>query len=227
MHYTVTNKKISLVALAVVAALGVAACASKGSPQSDMSFFVTSVGLGKGADLGGLAGADKHCQALAQAVGAGGKTWRAYLSTSASGGAAAVNARDRIGSGPWENAKGVVIAFNENELHGINNLTKQTALTEKGMVVNGRGDTPNTHDILTGSTVDGRAFPATPDMTCGNWTRSGAEGAVMVGHSDRTGLTEDDVARSWNSSHPSRGGCSQPALVSTGGAGLFYCFAVR
>ncbi len=220
----VLNKKISLVALGVVAALGVAACASKSSPQSDMSFFVTSVGSGKGADLGGLAGADKHCQTLAQAAGAGGKTWRAYLSTSGAGG---FNARDRIGSGPWQNAKGIVVAYNMDELHGANNLTKQTALTEKGAVVNGRGDTPNTHDVLTGSTVDGRAFPATPDMTCGNYTKSGTEGAVMVGHSDRTGLTEDDVARSWGASHASRGGCSQAALISTGGAGLFYCFAVR
>jgi hypothetical protein len=220
----ISSKKMPLVAAAIAAALGVAACASNSTPQSDMSFFVTSVGSGKGADLGGLAGADKHCQALAQAAGAGGKTWRAYLSTS---GAGSVNARDRIGSGPWQNAKGVVVAYNVDELHGANNLTKQTALTEKGMVVNGRGDTPNTHDAVTGSTVEGRAFPATPDMTCGNYTKSGADGAVMLGHIDRIGLTEDDVARSWNSSHASRGGCSQPALVSTGGAGLFYCFAVR
>lgn len=219
-----SSKKMPLVAAAIAAVLGVAACASSSTPQSDMSFFVTSVGSGKGADLGGLAGADKHCQALAQAAGVGGKTWRAYLSTS---GAGSVNARDRIGSGPWQNAKGVVVAYNVDELHGANNLTKQTALTEKGAVVNGRGDTPNMHDALTGSTADGRAFPATPDMTCGNYTKSGADGAVMVGHIDRIGLTEDDVARSWNSSHASRGGCSQDALRGTGGAGLFYCFAVR
>lgn len=219
-----SSKKMPLVAAAIAAALGVAACASSSTPQSDMSFFVTSVGSGKGADLGGLAGADKHCQALAQAAGAGGKTWRAYLSTSGAGG---VNARDRIGPGPWQNAQGVIIAYNIDELHILNNLTKQTSLTEKGAVVNGRGDKPNTHDALTGSTPDGRAFPATPDMTCGNYTKGGTEGAVMVGHIDRLGLTEDDAARSWNSSHASRGGCSQPALVGTGGAGLFYCFATR
>ncbi len=220
--------KLAVVGSFAVVAAGLAACASDSStPQSKMTFFVTSTGLGKGADLGGLAGADKHCQALAQAAGAGNKTWRAYLSASAASGSPAVNARDRIGSGPWQNAKGVVVAYNVAELHGINNLTKQTALTEKGTVVNGRGDTPNMHDALTGSTADGRAFPAAPDMTCGNWTKSGTDGAAMLGHIDRTGLTEDDVARSWNSSHPSRGGCSQPALAGTGGAGLFYCFAVN
>ena len=219
-----SQKKVSLAALAVVASLGVAACASKSTPQSDMSFFVTSAGSGKGADLGGIAGADKHCQTLAQAAGAGNKTWRAYLSTS---GTPAVNARDRIGRGPWQNAQGIVVAYNVDELHIHNNLTKQTALTEKGAVVNGRGDKPNMHDILTGSTREGRALPATPDMTCGNWTKGGAEGAAMVGHSDRQSTTDDDAGRSWNSSHPSRGGCSPPALASSGGAGLFYCFAVR
>ncbi len=220
----VLNKKLPLAAAAVVAALGVAACASKSTPQSEMSFFVTSVGSGKGADLGGIAGADKHCQTLAAAVGAGGKTWRAYLSTSGAGGG---NARDRIGSGPWQNAQGVIVAYNVDELHTQNNLTKQTALTEKGAVVNGSGDKPNTHDALTGSTPDGRAFPATPDMTCGNYTKSGAEGAVMMGHIDRRGFSESAVDTSWNSSHASRGGCSQSALVGTGGAGLFYCFATR
>jgi hypothetical protein len=193
--------------------------------QSGMTFFVTSVGSGKGADLGGLAGADRHCQTLAQAVGAGAKTWRAYLSTQASGGVAAVNARDRIGRGPWQNAKGVIIAKNVAELHGSSNLNKQTALTEKGDVINGRGDTPNMHDILTGSQPDGTAFAGSEDQTCGNWTKSGAEGTVMVGHHDRMGLNEEPPAKSWNSSHPSRGGCSQDALKSTGGAGLFYCFA--
>jgi hypothetical protein len=194
--------------------------------QANMSFFVTSVGVGKGADLGGLAGADKHCQQLAQAAGAGAKTWHAYLSTQ---GAGAVNARDRIGKGPWMNAKGVIIAKSVDELHGANNLTKQTALTEKGGVNNGRGDTPNRHDILTGSTAEGRAFPADKDMTCKNYTSS-TQGAVMLGHADRTGLTEDPVAKSWNASHPSRGaegGCSQADLRGTGGDGLLYCFAAN
>lgn len=194
--------------------------------QSNMSFFVTSAGPGKGADLGGLAGADRHCQQLASAVGAGAKTWHAYLSTQ---GAGAVNARERIGGGPWLNAKGVTIAKDVAELHGTNNLTKQTALTEKGEVNNGRGDTPNKHDILTGSQADGTAFPAGQDRTCGNWTSS-TQGAAMVGHADRTGLSEDPPQKSWNSSHPSRGpqgGCSQSDLVSTGGAGLLYCFAVN
>jgi hypothetical protein len=194
--------------------------------QSEMTFFVTSVGPGKGADLGGLAGADRHCQSLAAAVGAGNKTWRAYLSTQGQG---AVNARDRIGRGPWKNAKGEVIAKDVAELHGKNNLTKQTALTEKGTPVNGRGDTPNMHDILTGSQPDGTAFTGADDRTCGNWTRSG-QGAAMVGHSDRVGLRDDEPSRSWNSSHPSRGpggGCSQTDLQSTGGAGLLYCFAAN
>jgi len=191
-----------------------------------MGFFVTSVGEGNGADLGGLAGADKHCQTLAQAAGAGAKTWRAYLSTQ---GAGAVNARDRIGKGPWMNAKGVVIAKDVTELHGANNLTKQTALTEKGEVNNGRGDTPNRHDILTGSQADGTAFPPDKDMTCKNYT-SGTQGAIMMGHSDRIGLRDDDASKSWNSSHPSRGddgGCSQKDLRGTGGDGLLYCFAAN
>jgi hypothetical protein len=193
--------------------------------QGDMSFFVTSAGSGKGADLGGLEGADKHCQTLAQAAGAGSKTWRAYLSTQ---GAGAVNARDRIGKGPWQNAKGAVIAKSVEDLHGAsNNLNKQTALTEAGATVNGRGDQPNTHDILTGSQLDGTAFAAGEDRTCGNWTKSGADGAVMVGHHDRMGLNEEPPAKSWNTSHPSRGGCSQDALKGTGGAGLFYCFATN
>ena len=191
-----------------------------------MTFFVTSVGSGNGADLGGLAGADAHCQELAQAVGASG-TWHAYLSTQAADGQPAVNARDRIGAGPWQNAQGVVIAADVTELHGQNNLTKATALTEKGAPVNGRGDTPNTHDILTGSQPDGTAFAGADDMTCGNWTRSGAEGAAMLGHHDRMGLRDDAPSKSWNSSHASRGGCSQTALQGTGGAGLFYCFAAN
>jgi hypothetical protein len=195
--------------------------------QAAMSFFVTSVGEGNGADLGGLAGADKHCQMLAASAGAGSKTWHAYLSTQ---GAGAVNARDRIGKGPWMNAKGVVVAASVDDLHSANNkLSKQNNLSEKGDVINGRGDTPNRHDILTGSTVDGKAFPADNDMTCKNY-RSSAQGAVMLGHNDRQGLRDDDPSKSWNSSHPSRGaegGCSQADLRSTGGDGLLYCFAVN
>jgi hypothetical protein len=197
--------------------------------QTAMTFFITSVGPGKGADLGGLEGADRQCQSLAQAVGAGDRTWRAYLSTQAVGGAQVVNARDRIGRGPWQNAKGVTIAKDVDELHGNNQLTKQTALNEKGETVNGRGDTPNRHDILTGSTPEGRAFPPDDDRTCGNWMKS-AQGAAMVGHHDRMGLRDDDASKSWNSSHPSRGpdgGCSQADLRSTGGDGLFYCFAAN
>jgi hypothetical protein len=197
--------------------------------SADTSFFVSSIGIGNGGDLGGLAGADKHCESLAQAAGAGGKTWRAYLSTQEAEGQPAVNARDRIGKGPWQNSKGVVVAKDVAELHGANNLTKQTALTEKGDVNNGRGDTPNRHDILTGSQPDGTAFPAGADRTCGNWTSS-AKGAAMLGHADRIGLRDDDASRSWNSSHPSRGpdgGCSQNDLRSTGGDGLLYCFAAN
>jgi hypothetical protein len=168
---------------------------------------------------------DRHCQQLAQSAGAGDRTWRAYLSTQAAGGQPAVNARDRIGPGPWRNAKATIIARDVNELHYANNLTKETALTEKGDVVSGRGDTPNRHDILTGSQPDGTAFTVAEDRTCGNWTRSGAEGAAMVGHHDRRGLSEDPPAKSWNSSHLTRGECSQEALRGTGGAGLLYCFA--
>jgi hypothetical protein len=214
------------IALASLAFLMLATfCGGARAQTSDMSFFVTSAGSGNGADLGGIAGADKQCQTLAQAAGGGTKTWHAYLSTQAAGGAAAVNARDRIGHGPWKNAKGEVIAKDAAELHGTNNLTKQTALTEKGTVVNGRGDTPNMHDILTGSQPDGTAFAAGEDKTCGNWTKSG-DGAAMLGHADRTGLTDDPPAHSWNSSHPSRG-CSQDGLKSSGGNGFFYCFATN
>ncbi len=205
-------------AVAIMAALSAPAMAQ----QSEMSFFITSEGLGKGADLGGLQGADAHCQKLAESVGAGGKTWHAYLSTQ---GAGAVNARDRVGKGPWKNAKGVVVAKDVAELHGANHLTKENDLTEKGTVVNGRGDTPNMHDILTGTQPDGSAFTDAEDHTCKNWT-SGSEGAAMLGHSDRMGLRDDDASRSWNSSHQSRG-CSQDNLKSTGGNGLFYCFATQ
>lgn len=224
-----SKMRVPVIASFALMAVGLSACvAEQSSPQNGMKFFVTSVGTAKGAYLGGLAGADRHCQALANAAGAGNRTWHAYLSTSASGGAPTVNARDRIGRGPWQNAKGIVIARDVDDLHrDNNNLTKQTALTEKGGIVNGSGDTPNTHDILTGSQADGRAYPGDKDMTCGNWTKSGAEGAVQMGHADRQGLTDDAVAKSWNSSHASRGGCSQDALKSTGGAGLFYCFAAK
>jgi hypothetical protein len=194
---------------------------------NSMTFFVTSAGPGKGADLGGLAGADAHCGKLAQAAGSIGKTWHAYLSTQ---GADAVNARDRIGKGPWTNAKGAVVAKSVDDLHSdANNITKQTNLSEKGEVTNGRGDTPNRHDILTGSTPEGRAFPAGEDRTCNNWTSS-TKGSAMLGHSDRQGLKDDAPSKSWNSSHPSRGpdgGCSQNDLKSTGGDGLLYCFAVN
>jgi hypothetical protein len=213
--------------LRIMTAVAAAVAATSGAAfaqQSGMSFFVTSVGSGKGADFGGLAGADKHCQSLAAAAGAGGRTWRAYLSASAAGGAPAVNARDRIGKGPWQNAKGVVVAKDVAELHGANNLTKQTALNEKGAVVNGRGDTPNQHDILTGTQPDGTAFGGAEDKTCGNWTKSGTEGSAIVGHHDRTGLDTTPPALSWNSSHPTKG-CNDDGLKSTGGAGYLYCFA--
>jgi hypothetical protein len=206
----------------VAAAALLASCVSTPS-KPPLGFFVTSANPGKGADLGGLAGADAHCQKLAAAVGAGNRTWRAYLSTSGATNAPSVNARDRIGKGPWYNAKGDLIADDVAQLHGANNITKQTALTESGKVVNGRGDTPNTHDILTGSSVAGTALSPTPNLTCGNWTLSG-EGAAMLGHADRTGLANEPWATSWNSSHQSNG-CSPDALKATGGAGLFYCFA--
>lgn len=217
---------------AALLALGLGACAQAQQAQQpqqqgnarDMTFFVTSANPGRGADFGGLAGADAHCQALAQAVGAGSHRWRAYLSDSARGNSPAVNARDRIGRGPWRNIRGEVIAQDVAQLHGQNNLTKLTALTEKGQMVNGVGDTPNMHDILTGTQPDGTAFAGNEDRTCRNWTYGGAEGAAMVGHSDRRGIPESPAAHSWNSAHLTRG-CSMDALRSTGGAGLLYCFA--
>jgi hypothetical protein len=188
--------------------------------SKQMSFFITSAGAGNGANLGGLAGADAHCASLAKAAGAGNREWRAYLSTNAAGGGKAVNARDRIGTGPWSNAKRVQIAASVAELHSDkNNLTKETQLTEKGEIVNGRGDTPNRHDILTGSNMDGTAS----ENTCNNWT-SGAEGSAMVGHHDRQGGGANPT--SWNAAHPSKG-CSQENLRATGGDALFYCFAVK
>jgi hypothetical protein len=225
---------VSRACLGLVAGTGLIAVLSQpASAQSTgTSFFVTSVGIGNGANLGGLAGADNHCQELAQAAGAnasGVKTWHAYLSTQAADGQPAINARDRIGKGPWQNAKGVVIAKDVAELHGSNNLSKQTALSEKGEIINGRGDTPNRHDMLTGSQPDGTAFAPGDDRTCKNWTSS-TQGAAMLGHADRIGLRDDDASKSWNSSHPSRGpegGCSQADLKSTGGDGLMYCFAAN
>jgi hypothetical protein len=199
------------------------------APPPPMSFFVASAGSGKGADLGGLAGADRICQTLATAAGGGSKTWHAYLSAAAASGQPAVNARDRIGAGPWYNAKGARVAQNVADLHGDsleaarrgNNLTKVTAITEKGETINGVGDTPNRHDMLTGSQLDGTAFTDSADHTCQNWTSS-TTGTAQLGHHDRTGGGNT----SWNSTHPSRG-CSQENLVATGGAGLFYCFAIN
>jgi len=194
-----------------------------GGAKSVMTFFVTSKGLGKGGDLGGLAGADAHCQALAQAEGAGDHAWRAYLSTSARGGQPAINARDRIGKGPWYNAEGLLIAVNLDDLHSEKNrIAKDTAVTERLDSVNGVGDDPNVHDILTGSRPDGIAYAGDEDLACGNWTSSSG-GRAQVGHHDRRGLTEG--VNSWNSVHPSRG-CSQSDLRVTGGAGLFYCFGI-
>jgi hypothetical protein len=194
--------------------------------QATMTFFVTSVGKGDGANLGGLEGADAHCVALAKAAGATKTNWKAYLSTTAPGGDAGVNARDRIGKGPWQNAKGAVVAKSVDELHSdAANLTKNTALTEKGEAVSGRGDAVNMHDILTGSDPQGQYSTAGGDTNCGNWTKNG-EGSAIVGHHDRAGLKETRHMKSWNSSHGSRG-CGQDALKGTGGAGLFYCFAAE
>ena len=223
-------KRLSRTCLIAFACLAAFAAQPLWAQSASTTFFLTSAGPGNGANLGGLAGADKHCQTLAQAAGAGGKTWHAYLSTQAADGQSAVNARDRIGKGPWQNSKGVVVAKDVADLHSPNNnLTKETDLTEKGEVINGVGDKPNRHDVLTGSQPDGTAFPPDTDRTCKNWT-SGTQGSAMVGHADRKGLRDDDASRSWNSSHPSRGpdgGCSQADLKSTGGDGLLYCFAAN
>ena len=217
-----SNRKWA-VAAEVAAVAVLAACGTMKSGKTGMSFFVTSAGPGKGADLGGLAGADAQCQKLASAAGAGNRTWRAYLSQQPTDNVPGVNARDRIGKGPWMNAKGAVVATDVANLHGANNLNKQTALTETGAVVNGRGDTPNMHDVLTGSQPDGSFITGNVNTTCGNWTQSG-EGSAMVGHHDKMGLDESVPAKSWNSSHMTRG-CSADALKATGGAGLLYCFA--
>jgi len=216
--------RFSIVITAALLSLGSSGSAQ--SQQTDMTFFVTSAGLGKGGDLGGLTGADAHCQTLAQAVGAGNKTWRAYLSTNAANPGGPVNARDRIGRGPWHNAKGVVIATSVEDLHSADNkIGKATAFNEKGEAVKVRGDTPNMHDMLTGSDMDGRAFPGNLNLTCNNWTSS-TFGSAMLGHVDREGIADTVFQHSWNAAHMSRS-CSQPDLVATGGNGLFYCFAAQ
>jgi hypothetical protein len=221
------------VAIAVVALVGGSqaqtppAAPPPQPPQfPNMTFFVTSVGGPQGANYGGLEGADRHCQTLAAKAGAGAKTWRAYLSTQAVGGATAVNAKDRIGSGPWVNAKGVQIAASVADLHSANNkIGPDTIVAENGRLIPNRLYTVNQHDILTGSQADGTAFPPDKDMTCGNWTKSG-EGHAMLGHADRGGLRDDDASKSWNTSHPSRA-CDAASLIATGGAGLLYCFAAN
>jgi hypothetical protein len=219
--------KLAIVAAALLLAFNAQAQEKKKSAaKGPMTFFVTSVGKGNGADLGGLEGADAHCNALAQKAGSKLTSWKAYLSTTLPGGDAGVNARDRIGKGPWHNAKGVMVARNVNDLHSDKaNVTKQTALDETGNPIKGRGDTPNEHDILTGSDPLGLYSTAGGDTTCGNWTKSG-DGSAIVGHHDRAGLKDTRHMKSWNSSHGSRG-CSQDQLKSSGGAGLFYCFASR
>ena len=222
-----TITRLSILGSAALLSLGLSAGAQaqQPPPQSpNMTFFVVSAGPGKGADLGGLQGADQRCQTLAQGAGAGGKTWRAYLSTNQAAQGGAVNARDRIGNGPWQNAKGAVIATNVADLHSANNkLGRATALNEKGEPVKMRGDTPNQHDVLTGSDLEGKAFPGNLNLTCNNWASS-TFGSAMVGHVDREGIADTVYQKSWVSSHMSRS-CSQPDLVATGGAGLIYCFA--
>jgi len=226
-----SKRTVIIASVALVSGGSVVSQAQQPPPQSpNMTFFVTSAGPGKGADLGGLEGADRQCQTLAQGAGTGGKTWRAYLSTQTVGDARAVNARDRIGNGPWQNFKGEVVAQSVDDLHSDNNkLGMQTSLTERGTMVPGVGYTPNYHDVLTGSQADGRAFLPGEDKTCRNWTSS-TQGSAMVGHIDRRGLRDDAPSKSWNASHLSRGpdgGCSQSDLRSTGGNGLLYCFAAE
>jgi hypothetical protein len=228
------QKHIKMAAVAATAMTLATTLATIGGSQAqqpppqfpDMTFFITSVGGPQGANYGGLEGADRHCQTLATKAGAGGKTWRAYLSSQAVDGATAVNAKDRIGKGPWTNAKGVVIATSVEDLHSPNNkIAAETNVAETGRLIPSRLYTVNQHDILTGSRPDGTAFPPDKDMTCGNWTKSG-EGTAMLGHADRMGLRDDDASKSWNSSHPSRA-CDPASLVATGGAGLLYCFAAN
>lgn len=225
-------RKIAFLAATSTALALLAGCATGPGATAPMSFFVSSTGSGKGGDLGGPAGADALCQRLATAAGATGQTWRAYLSTPPTFASAtapavpAVNARDRIGQGPWFNAKGVLIARDLNHLHNGNNISKETALDERGGVVKGRGDTPNEHDILTGSRADGTAFAPQTDTTCKSWTHSGADGSAIVGHHDRIGPMPENWAKSWNFAHQSAG-CTPEALVRTGGSGRLYCFAAR
>jgi hypothetical protein len=226
MHYA-----MRCVVLAAGGLLALGGCATLFWEDDGMSFFVTSVGPGKGGDLGGLQGADRHCQNLAKAAGAGDRTWRAYLSTQGSklDDPNVIHARDRIGSGPWYNAKGVRIARDVDDLHSANNnVKKETALDEKGQMVNGRTEKPNKHDMLTGSRLDGTAFAGGffPDMTCGNWTKSGADGSAMTGHHDAAGPINHPWGVSWNSAHPTLG-CTQDGIRKTGGDGLFYCFAAK
>ena len=210
-----------LMLLFVAAAIGFGYASAQ---DSSMSFFLTSNGPGDGANLGGLTGADAHCQMLAESAGAGGKTWRAYLSTSGSNGEAAVNARDRIGTGPWSSANGVQVSSDVAELHGDSNkLNKENSISESGDAINGRGDSPNRHDILTGSKLDGTAFSDDQDHTCQDWTYNGSDGSAQVGHHDRIGGGANPT--SWNNAHGSRG-CGQADLQGTGGDGLFYCFAI-
>ena len=218
-----TTLKFLLVAVAL-AAVAAAGTPGLGAQDNSISFFITSAGPGDGANLGGLAGADAHCQMLAAAVGAGGRTWRAYLSQSATDGRPAINARDRIGSGPWYNVNGVEVASSVDDLHSANNeLNKANSLSENGVPIKGRGDSPNMHDVLTGSQLDGTAFTDSEDHTCSNWTSNG-EGSAQVGHHDRQG--GGDNPTSWHTAHASRG-CSQDDLIGTGGNGLYYCFATN
>lgn len=218
---SITRRLLPLLGAISAATVLLGACVSM---DTGMSFFVTSANPGKGGDLGGLAGADAYCQALGTSAGAGRRTWRAYLSNSAMNGAPAVNARDRIGSGPWRNVKGDIVAMSVGDLHSTGNkLSKETDISEKGETISGRGDPVNMHDILTGSAPDGTAIAGDKDTTCGNWTKS-TGGSAMLGHHDRMGLTDTTEAKSWNSSHPSKA-CDMESLKATGGAGLMYCFA--
>jgi hypothetical protein len=217
-------KRLSVLASAAVLTVGLSGTVH--AQQANMTFFVTSVGSGKGADLGGLAGADAHCQQLASAAGAGNKTWRAFLSTNSANPGGQVNARDRIGKGPWQNAKGVVIATSVDDLFSDNEkISHETGLTEKGDMVKGVGETPNQHDMLTGSDMQGKGFPGNFNLTCNNWTSSNF-GSAMLGHVDRKGNADTVFQHSPFAAHMSRS-CSQPDLIATGGNGLFYCFAAN
>jgi hypothetical protein len=215
---------LRLSASIAILSLGMIGVAHAQAQAPNTTFFVTSIGSGKGGDLGGLEGADAQCQRLAQTIGAGNKTWRAYLSTTGAAGKPGVNARDRIGKGPWQNSKGTVVATSVDDLHSANNkFGKENSLTERGTIVSGSGMTPNWHDVLTGSQADGHAFPSNMSLTCNNWTSSATGYVAMLGHIDRIG-NNPEFGNSWNATHMSRG-CSPTDLISTGGNGLFYCFA--